>query len=296
MTSRKMRLRYAGTCSKCGVTLLVKAKAYWNQDARTVTCLDCFALAHRDVFSDESSFLPMSPKLKQPNSGRAGASAAMEHDRRHKKREAMLDQRFGRFAGVVKFLVDDPQSTRAWAKGASGEQELAEALTRRVGDCAVLLHDRKIPRTSANIDHIAVAASGVWIIDAKKYSGKLSRRDKGGWFTTDLRVYVGGRDRTKLVDGLDRQVATVLKALHGEEVEVHSVLCFIGAEWDFFLKPFQINGVWITYGKKLAELIAEPGSHSKDEVLRIANVLAEALPPKVSERNPLTIDDAREYS
>ena len=134
--------------------------------------------------------LPDPPALTTPDSGLTGGSAQKEYERRHQKREAILDQRFGRFAGLVKFLVDDPQSTMAWAKGSEGERILAEALTRRIGDRAVLLHDRKMTRSSANIDHLAIAASGVWIIDAKKYKGRLQRRDKGGWRTTDYHVYV----------------------------------------------------------------------------------------------------------
>jgi hypothetical protein len=67
-------------------------------------------------------------------------------------------------SGVVKFLSEDPQSKRAWAKGSAGERELAEALQRRIGDRALLLHNRRIPRMSANFDHLAVAASGAWVI------------------------------------------------------------------------------------------------------------------------------------
>ncbi len=36
-----------------------------------------------------------------------------------------------------------------------------------------MLHDRRIPGSRANIDHIAIATSGVWVIDAKRYKGKV---------------------------------------------------------------------------------------------------------------------------
>jgi len=39
-----------------------------------------------------------------------------------------------------------------------------------------ILHDRRIPGSRANIDHIVVAPSGVWIIDAKRYSDQLVQR------------------------------------------------------------------------------------------------------------------------
>jgi hypothetical protein len=277
-----IHLRYAGTCSQCGAVLSAKTQARWDRDTRTIVCLLCEPEAVTEPLEDlPENFTPLRPVFPKPIAGQAGASAAYEYQRRHAKREEVLDQRFGRLSGVVKFLVDDPQSTKAWAKGADGEKELAEALNRRVGDRGVLLHDRKIPRSCANIDHLAIAASGVWVIDAKKYKGSLTRIDKGGWFRTDMRVYVGGRDRTKLTQGLHKQAAVVRTALGRDDVPIHEVLCFIGAEWDFFLKPFQIDGVWIIYGRKLAELIAEHGPLSNDEVLRVANVIAVALPPKV---------------
>ncbi len=284
MATDIIRLRYAGSCSICGAALLASTTAHWDKSTRTITCLQCGVDAVGSETTDGplSEVPPEPPVPVKPESGRAGASAQEEFERRHQKRDAVLDQRFGRLAGLVKFLVDDPQSTRAWAQGSEGERRLAEALTRRVGDRAVVLHDRKIPRSSANIDSLAIASTGVWVIDAKKYTGRLQRRDKGGWRTTDYHVYINGRDRTALVGGLHKQSAVVRTALGDLDVPVHSVLCFIDAEWDFFLRPFQIDGVWVTYGKHLAEMIAAAGPLPDDEVLHVATVLAAALPPKVN--------------
>jgi hypothetical protein len=284
MATDIIRLRYAAVCSVCGSALTPSTKAHWNKATKNATCLECGDPTLEGTAAGQSvtENLSVSPAPGRPKSGMAGSSAQKEFERRHEKREAVLDQRFGRFAGVVKFLVDDPQSTRAWAKGSEGERILADALTRRIGDRAVLLHDRKIPRSSANIDHLAIASSGVWIIDAKKYSGRLQRRDKGGWRTIDYHVYVNGRDQTKLAGGLHKQAEVVRTALGDIEVPIHAVLCFIEAEWDFFLKPFQVQGVWVTYGKKLAEMIAAPGPLTGEEVFRVANVLADKLPAKES--------------
>jgi hypothetical protein len=131
--------------------------------------------------------------------GSAGRSAQAEVERRRHKREARNDAKFGRLAGVVKFLSDDPQSTKAWASGASGEMRVAKELADRLGTSAVLLNDRKVPGRRGKIDHIAIVASGVWVIDAEHYKGKVKHRDRGRWFGTDWRLYVDGRDRTKLV-------------------------------------------------------------------------------------------------
>jgi hypothetical protein len=254
----------------CGIALPVGAKAQWDAETRTTACPGCTSSPHNptDVRLD-----PQAPQFTA-----AGVSARREYDKRHARREQRIDQRWGRLAGVAKFLSDDPQSTRAWAKGSDGERRLAALLNQLVGDRAVFLHDRKVPRSRRNIDHIAVAASGVWVIDAKNYAGRVEQRDVGRWFTTDKRLYVGGRDRTKAVDGLAWQVEAVRVALDEPDVPVHPALCFIGADWNVFAKPFDQGGVWVTWAKKLAEVIAAAGPLTTAQVTNIAEQLAVALP------------------
>jgi hypothetical protein len=182
---------------------------------------------------------------------------------------------------VAKFLSDDPQSTKAWEKGAEGERKLAEHLLRTVGDRVVTLHDRQIPGTRSNIDHLVVAASGVWIVDAKSYKGKVEQRNLGGWFKTDNRLFVNGRDRSKLTSGLFKQTLAVLEALGDcyPDIEVVPALCFVDSEWTLFAKPFQQGGVLVTWPKKLSEAISAPGSLSRQQVIGVADLLAQGLPP-----------------
>lgn len=120
------------------------------------------------------------------------------------------------------------------------------------------------------------------MIDAKTYSGRVERRDKGGWFETDERLYVGGRDRTSKVASMAKQLAVVQRSLGEIRVSVHGALCFVDAEWGIFTKPFQIGGVWITHGHHLSQMIGAEGLLYSHEVLRIADTLATALPPKMN--------------
>jgi len=185
-------------------------------------------------------------------------------------------------AGAVKFLSDDPQSITAWAKGSRGEQILADHMARALGDRAVLLHDRRVPGTRRNIDHLAVAPSGVWVIDTKYYKGLVELRDVGGWFRTDRRLYVRGRDCTKDVRGLDWQLDAVRSGLGDEGIPVplHGALCFVDADWKWFAKPFTLEGVRVSGPKSLGDAIAEKGPLTIDEVAEIAERLAAALPSK----------------
>ena len=274
-----MALRRADTCCICLTPLPAGTRATWDPVAKTVTCLACPAAtapaAPRDAAITEVHEPP------PIDVGDPGRSARQEHDRRHAKREAQIEQKWGtgRMGKIAKRLSDDPQTTKAWAAGASGEERVAQVLHERLGDQAVLLHDRKVPGTRGNIDHLAIAASGVWVIDAKKYQGKVEQRDVGGWFKTDLRLYVGGRDRTKTVKGLDWQIDAVAKSLGPGAAPIHAALSFVGAEWPiFFAKPLRLDGVLISWPTKLADLIALDGPLTHADIDGIARHLSARLP------------------
>ena len=95
-----------------------------------------------------------------------------------------------------------------------------------------MLHDRAAPMSRANIDHIAIAPSGVYVIDCKRYSGKIE-------VTAPLfgaqKLIIKGRDRTSLIKSLERQVAHVKAALGDldEGIPVHGCLCFVAPEGRF---------------------------------------------------------------
>jgi hypothetical protein len=220
------------------------------------------------------------PKVSLPDAGRPGRSAQVAYERRHMRREERIDARWGKhIAPIVKRLSDDPQSTRAWANGAWGEEWAGGNLERLLGGRAVILHDRRVPRTRGNIDHLAIASSGVWVIDTKNYQGRVELRDVGGWFRVDRRLYVAGRDRTKLVGGLDWQVKAVETCLAEMEVRVRPVLCFVKG-WGRRQKPFEIDGTLVIWSAKLAEWIAEAGPLDTATVKRVAILLADVFPAK----------------
>lgn len=263
--TKTLNLRRADKCAECGTVLAVGTRARRHTVSRTTTCMDCPTV-------NEPRWTP--PAHSNP----AGGSAQAEHDRRHQKRDAQLDARWGRLAGVAKFLSDDPQSIKAWAQGAEGERRLAAHLAKALGDHAVFLHDRKVGR--ANIDHLIVASSGVWVVDAKNYTGKVEHRNAAGWLSrADWRVFVGGRDKTKLVTGLGWQVDAVRGALGGIEARIVPAICFTSSEWGLFTKPFLHDGVLVTWASKLTEMIAKPGDLEPEQIQAIAELLKKKLKP-----------------
>lgn len=174
-----------------------------------------------------------------------------------------------------------PDRGATWAKGADGERRFGATLDELMAaDAPILvLHDRRIPRTKANIDHLAVTPTGVWVIDAKHHAGQVRSADRG----RTLRV--GGRDRTKLVDGVHRQVEVVRRALAGSPfagVPVQGALCFIGADWTWFAKPFSVDGVVVAWGKALRQRLVASGTVAADQRAGALGRLTRALPPAVA--------------
>lgn len=286
---RTIKLRYGGTCATCGVAMPVGTQAVWDKAAGGAFCLSCgnTMLMPGDSKGRSPAEAPRPrtkgaeaapPPVADVATSGAGRSAQAEFERRHLKREQGLDARWGRLAGIAKFVSDDPQSTTAWARGAEGERRLAAQLTRLLGDRAVFLHDRKVGR--ANIDHLIVASSGVWVVDAKNYAGRVEYRNVGGWLRpADYRIYVGGRDKTKLATALGWQVAAVRGALGDLEAPIHPALCFTSSDWGWFAKPFRHEGVLVTPASKLAEMVAAAGDLGAEQIERLATQLAQVLKP-----------------
>ncbi|MBX3098687.1 MAG: NERD domain-containing protein [Salinibacterium sp.] len=189
---------------------------------------------------------------------RAGASARREYERRRANDEARLRREWGRLGGVAVALSAEKQSTKAWSTGAVGEERVGAVLDRLASDSCHVLHDRRIPGSKANIDHLVVNASGVWVIDAKRYAGKPERRVEGGLFRPRVqKLFIRGRDKTSLAEGVKWQVSKVREAL--PNVPVVGFLCFVDAEWGLLDASFLIDDVTITWPRKLASMI----KHSK---------------------------------
>jgi hypothetical protein len=269
LDTRELRLRRDDTCAACGIAQPRGTTAYWSASTRSVYCAPCVGGA----------------ELARSLAGTAGAGAAREHTRRQAKNAARVRAQWGRLTPIAQRFIPPKQSTHSWARGAAGEERLAAFLERQLGDEAIVLNDRQIPGSRANIDHVAVAPSGVWVIDAKRYTGTVRRRDVGGLFRTDVRVFVGGRDQTRLVKKIPEQVAavsTVLRPIPAfADVGIRAVLCFTDSDWGFMNlgKPFPIDDVVVTYPGALVDTLRQPERLPPEPLGRLAARLAVDLPP-----------------
>ena len=188
--------------------------------------------------------------------GIAGGSARREHERRAAKDEARIRSDWGRFGGLAVALTPERTSTRVWSTGANGEEIVGARLDSIASDAVRVLHDRRIPGSRANIDHIVVTPAAVWVIDSKKYKGSPGLQVEGGLFRPRVeKLTVSGRNQTRLVDGMLWQMEHVQSVV--PDVPVRGILCFVDAEWPFFASPFRVNGVEVMWPKKLLSRLTE---------------------------------------
>jgi hypothetical protein len=170
-----------------------------------------------------------------------------------------------------------------WDVGARGEELVGESLARRCPG-VWLLHDRKMPDSRANIDHIAVAASGVYVIDTKRYRGRIEVRQP---LFSSPTLRINGRDQSKLVDGLAKQVGVVRAALAdvAPDVPVRGCFCFVapaGLLSDVglpLLRTLKIKGYQLYYPRRLARRLNGSGPLSAARATEVHAQLARRLPP-----------------
>jgi hypothetical protein len=266
---RKLRLRYPAVCSGCGMKLVPGTEAIWDRESKTACCVACTGEPVR---------------LQNPNE-LAGGSARAKASALESRAVRQARAKWGDDAAAVaqKIVHDDPD-VRAWEKGGDGESRLAALITRELGDRVLALHDRLIPGTRAsNIDHLFVAPTGIWIVDAKNYTGAIEKRERGPIWARESELYVKRRNRTQLAAHMSLQIKAVKAALelHPEfgAVHVFAALCFIDADWPLFAGPFVVHDVNVVYPSALRDYLKQRGDVSRDTMERVLHALSKALPP-----------------
>jgi len=160
---KSMRLPYTGRCRTCGADLPAGTMAVYDRATKTVACLEC-ALDPAPIEAVtgepeavaavaaplESDPEPESPPADEPEVvvGALAASAQREYKRRKNKRGTGIREAHRRLGGLNLALSDDPQSTKAWAVSARGEELLGPRLDGLAEHGVRVLHDRRIPVSS----------------------------------------------------------------------------------------------------------------------------------------------------
>ncbi|MGO9499201.1 MAG: nuclease-related domain-containing protein [Solirubrobacteraceae bacterium] len=269
VAGRKLKLRREDACTCCGANLAAGTHAWWDQDTRTVTCTGCWGGAN-----SSSAPAPAPPELGQP-----GASLLREHERRRRNREHRTREAHPHIGGLLLALNDAPQHESAFEQGALAERAVADSLaTRTDSDRVITLHNRRMPGSFGDIDHVAVAPTGVWVIDTKDWQGRVGiNRPLFG----TRRLLIRGRECTRLIDGLERQIAAVRAALDrggDHQIPLQGALCFTKADLPF-LRTQTFRGHLLLYRKALAKRLNADGPLSPATIEHVARKLATRLSP-----------------
>jgi Nuclease-related domain len=157
----------------------------------------------------------------------------------------------------------------AWRKGARGERRTARRLRRLVRRGYVVFHDLAMPGSRANIDHLLIGPSGVFVIDSKQYTGRIRQSlDGRAWHN----YYP-----------LDEQLQTVCAEARAVEATLGApvipLLCVHGAsvQWG----GLHAQGVAIVPGNQLhAALSADPVLSAADIAVLVGAAQARLRPAR----------------
>ncbi len=268
-----LKLRWPATCSSCSCALPAGTRAQWDPSKRAVTCADCVGAMREPEHTAPPQ--PLDP-MRIADHGSPGASAQREYLRRRRNREARTRRERPLIGRVLLALSREPQHESAFRRGGLGERSVARTLERRTAKGpAQLLHDLRMPRGRGNIDHLAIAPTGVYVIDAKAIRGsvRIARPLLGA-----PRLLVNGRNRRKLVDGVERQVFAVRQVLAGvgrADVPVHGVLCFTEARLPLF--GCAIGGYRLRHPRATARALNKKGALDEHAIAALTDALAGSL-------------------
>jgi len=100
----------------------------------------------------------------------------------------------------------------------------AEVLDTLTSHGAQILHDRNVPGNGSNIDHVVIARTGIYLIDAKYWSGRLSVGRDG--------LRHNGRSRKRDVRVVKEQAVVLQHLVDGmnpaRPIPVRAVICLAG--------------------------------------------------------------------
>lgn len=162
-----------------------------------------------------------------------------------------------------------------WDQGASGEELTAELLAPLSHIGWVVLHDRRIPGSPANLDHLLVGAGTVWVVDTKAWRGRVK-------FLGDGRLWYGRTPLDEVLATIRWQaqaVGSVLERCLDRPVTIRPVLCLHGVRLP--ADPLHFNGIALVTGAGLLGFLStgQPAFGCQD-AQQLASRIAAAFPPR----------------
>jgi len=145
--------------------------------------------------------------------------------------------------------------------GEEGERTTAKALTVLPAEFLVH-HDLHIDGSEANVDHVVVGPTGVYVIDSKHWTGRVS--------TAKGTLWSGRHPQRRALMNLAWETACVAGALTSTGVGVPvSVISVTGSGRGD--RAFEIDGTWVLPVERLTDFLTAGPSHVPAGVARVAS-------------------------
>jgi hypothetical protein len=255
MSWTRKALRWGGTCRACGGVIAPHEVGWHEPDLKAIRCNAC---GPEDL-------------------GKTGTDISEQFDSRSTSdpvggTSALRDGRTRR----------DP----LFKKGAVGEYLADKYFQEHLPPQTPILTDRRVPGTQSNIDHIVIVPSGVWIIDSKRWNGKIEYKTRGA-LSLDYRLSVGGEDRTEKVEKFYELVIPVAQVIRDKSIPINAAFCFIQGNWSFsdaiMLNLGKLNrhlDVWLGTRATLVKLMKKSGPMTPETITSLGDRLNREFTPR----------------
>lgn len=179
-------------------------------------------------------------------------------------------------AGILLYRIRQTyrRQRNSWASGAAGEQATARLLAplARRGYC--VLHDRAVPGSKANLDHLVAGLFGVAYVDSKHWRSKRSRIVVNGGL-----LRYGAYDQTRALQTVMWEAQQAARALG---VSVRPIIAVHGAKVPAPRGRMELHGVTVVEAKRLRGLLEslspQPGWDAA-RVTAVEQLAEQKLPP-----------------
>jgi hypothetical protein len=113
------------------------------------------------------------------------------------------------------------EQARTWQRGAHGERRTARLLDRLTREGFVVFHDLAVPGSPANVDHLVIGPTGLFVIDSKQWTGSVHRSSDGlvwhNYYPLDRTLETVGWEAQAVSRVLGSRAAALL-CVHGAHV------------------------------------------------------------------------------
>jgi hypothetical protein len=173
----------------------------------------------------------------------------------------------------------------ARARAASAPSQAVGAILEAAGVHGVLtLHQRRVPGHRGRIEHLAISACGVHVVDVRHFKNAAIELRPAGVAGSPVELVVGGRVMTTAAAATARRVAGIRSILAGaglDNVRVTGALCFVDGLLPLGVTDLRLHGVHILRPSNLTALVTRSGSLDAEHVLTLQEYLARHLPEGV---------------